>query len=45
MAATELALNNPLIDDIHYKELKGWLVNITGEVTEKFLKLMLLSTK
>ena len=30
MAATELALNNPLIDDYSLKGAKGLLVNITG---------------
>ena len=30
MKATELALNNPLIDDYTLKGAKGLLVNITG---------------
>ena len=30
LAATELALNNPLIDDYSLKGAKGLLVNITG---------------
>ena len=38
--ATELALNNPLIDDYSLKGAKGLLINITGGEDLKLLKLM-----
>ena len=39
MAATELALNNPLIDEYTLQGAKG-LLNITGGSDIKFLRLM-----
>ena len=40
MAATELALNNPLIDEYTYKGLKDYLSILQAEVILNFLKLM-----
>ena len=40
MKATEMAINNPLIDDYTLKGAKGLLVNITGGKDLKFLRLM-----
>ena len=40
MAATEMALNNPLIDEYSLQGAKGLLINITGGNDLHYLKLI-----